>query len=123
MKIIDLLRAQQSIETIMTRKMPGKLAYAFSKNFRLINLELEYYNEARIKLLSDNWPFDGKTQSYSIPEEDKEKWKQIHDELLNSESSYKPYTLDANLVNDIELTPGELFDLWFLFEEFPSVNG
>jgi len=116
MKLIDLLNAQPLLENLVGRKMPARLAYAIAKNFRLIACELEDYEKARVKLLSDNWKLNEKTNKFDIPDEDQVKWKKMHDELLQTESGYQPYKIDLSYAEQIEWTPAELLSLWFIFE-------
>lgn len=115
MKIIDLLNAQPVLQNLMERKMPAKLAFAIAKNFRLIAPELEDYDRVRRKLLSDNWKLDEKTNQFDVPDEEKSKWKAMHDELLQTESVYQPYKIDLSYAEQIEWAPAELLSLWFIF--------
>ena len=115
MKIVDLLNAQPVVQALTDRKMPGKLAYGLAKNFRMISQDLEDYDKARLKLLQDNWELDLETNKYKIPDEDQEKWKALHTELLEAESDYQPFKLDLALTESIEMTPGEFAALWFIF--------
>jgi hypothetical protein len=117
MKIIDLLSAQPAMQQLINRKMPAKLAYALAKNTRLINQELENYDQARLALLAAHWPLDQKTGKYDIPEEDQEKWRKMHDELIQGESGFQPFKIDFALTESIEMTPGEFAALWFIFTE------
>lgn len=116
MKLIDLLNAQPILQNLVERKMPAKLAFAIAKNFRLIAPELEDYDKIRMKLLSDNWKLDEKTNKFKIPDEDQAKWKEMHDELLQTESGYQPYKIDLARAEQVEWTPAELLSLWFIFE-------
>jgi hypothetical protein len=122
MKLVDLLTAQPVLQKLTERKMPAKLAYAIAKNFRLIAPELEDYDKARIKLLSDNWKLDEKTNKFDISDEDQAKWKSMHDELLQTESGYQPYKIDLAFAEQIEWAPSELLSLWFIFEGDGSVD-
>lgn len=115
-KLIDLLTAKPILEKLMERKLPAKLAYALAKNFRLIAREIEDYDKARIKLLSDNWKLNAQTDKFDIPDEDQSKWKEIHTELLQTESEYQPYKIDLGYAEQVEWTPAELLSLWFIFE-------
>lgn len=117
MKILDLLNAQPALQSLMDRKMPSKLAYGFGKNIRLINQELEDYNKARLKMLEDNWPFNQETNKYDIPDEEQEKWKKMHGELVDAECDYQPYKIDLTLTETVEMTPGEFSALWFIFQD------
>lgn len=116
MKVIDLINAQPVLKGLTQRRMPAKLAYAIAKNFRLITSELEDYEKARIKLLSDNWPLNEETNKYDIPEEEQSKWELMYNDLLQMESGYKPYVVDMTLTEEVEWTPSELLNLWFIFE-------
>jgi hypothetical protein len=115
-KLVDLLNAQPVVQSMMDRKMPSKLAYGLAKNFRMIGQELESYNQARVNLLQANWTLDPETNKYNIPDDDQPKWRIMHDELIQAESDYQPYKVDFNLTEDIEMTPGELLSLWFIFD-------
>jgi hypothetical protein len=115
MKIVDLLNAQPVVQALTDRKMPAKLAYGLAKNFRMITQDLEDYDKARLKLLQDNWELDPETNKYKIPDEDQEKWKALHAELLEAETDYQPFKLDLALTESIEMTPGEFAALWFIF--------
>ncbi len=116
MQIIDLLNVQPLMESLLERKMPAKLAYGIAKNYRLIAVELEDYNKTRIKLLADNWKLDEKTNRYDIPDADVGKWKNMHDELLQTECGYQPYKIDIALTEQTDWSPAELLALWFIFE-------
>lgn len=116
MKILDLLNSAPIMQQLMDRKMPSKLAYGLAKNFRMIAQELEDYDKTRVKTLRDNWELDPKTNNYKIPKDDQEKWKAMHTELLETESGYQPFKVDLALTDSIEMTPGELMSLWFIFD-------
>jgi len=116
MKIIDLLNAQPVMQNLSERKMPAKLAYAIAKNIRLIISELEDYEKTRVKLLSDNWELNEKTSKYNIPDDDQEKWKKMHDELVQTESGYQPFKIDLALTEQVVWSPAELLSLWFIFQ-------
>jgi hypothetical protein len=116
MKIIDLINAQPVMQSLIERKMPAKLAYAIAKNVRLITSELEDYDKTRIKLLSDNWKFNEKTNKYDIPDADQPKWKKMHDDLVQMECGYQPYKIDLALTEQVEWSPAELLSLWFIFQ-------
>jgi hypothetical protein len=116
MKIIDLLNAQPIIQQLVDRKMPAKLAYGLAKNFRIITQDLEDYDKARLKILQDNWVLNPETKKYDIPDEDQEKWKAMHTELIDAQAGYKPFKIDRSLTDNVEMTPGEFMALWFLFD-------
>ena len=116
MKIIDLLNAQPIIQQLVDRKMPAKLAYGLAKNFRLITQDLEDYDKARLSILQANWKEDKKTNKFNIPEKDQEKWEAMHKELIEAEAGYQPYIVNLALIEKIEMTPGELMTLWFIFD-------
>jgi len=99
-----------------------QLAYGLAKNFRMISQDLEDYDKARLKLLQDNWELDPETNKYKIPDEEKEKWKALHTELLEAETDYQPFKLDLTLTESIEMTPGEFASLWFIFDYLESTQ-
>jgi hypothetical protein len=116
MKIKDLLSAQPAMQQLINRRMPARLAYALAKNTRLINQELEVYDQARLRLLAENWTLDPKTNKYDIPDKDQEKWKKMHEDLIETEVDYQPYMVDFSLCENIEMMPGEIPALWFIFD-------
>jgi hypothetical protein len=116
MKIIDLINAQSVMQSLIERKMPANLAYGIAKNFRLIASELEDYDKTRIKLLSDNWKIDEKTNRYDIPDNEQVNWKRMHDNLIQTECEYQPYKIDLTLTEQVDWSPSELLSLWFIFK-------
>jgi hypothetical protein len=116
MRIVELLNAQPVLQQLIDRRMPGKLAYGLAKNIRMISQDLDDYDQARLKILGDNWTLDPKTNNYDIPEDDQKKWENLHNELIMAESNYQPFKIDIALIESIELTPGELITLWFIFD-------
>jgi len=104
------------MQSLIERKMPAKLAYAIAKNFRLITSELEDYDKTRIKLLSDNWKIDEKTNRYDIPDNEQVNWKRMHDNLIQTECEYQPYKIDLTLTEQVDWSPSELLSLWFIFK-------
>ena len=116
MKIIDLLNSTPIMQQLIDRKMPGKLAYGLAKNFRMITQDVEDYDKARLRILQDNWVMDPETNKYDIPDQDQDRWKSLHSELLEAESGYQPFKVDIHLTDSIEMTPGELMALWFIFD-------
>ncbi len=116
MKVVELLNAAPILQRLADQKMPAKLAYALAKNFRMVNQEIEDYDQARISILKANWKIDPGTNQYKVPEDDQPKWKELHNELLLAEANFQPYLIEFSLAESIELTPGEVMALWFLFE-------
>jgi hypothetical protein len=119
MKIIELLNAQPVMTQLIDRKMPAKLAYGLAKNFRMINQDLEDYDKARLKILQDNWTLNPEINRYDIPDEDKAKWAELHKELLETESGYQPYKIDLALLENLEMTPGEIMSISWMISGSP----
>lgn len=117
MKIRDLLNAQPVLQKLNDQKMPAKLAYAMAKNFRLVNQELEDYEKARIKILSDNWKIDEKENRYIIPDEDQSKFQKMLNELVDNEVKFSPITIDFELMSGMELAPGEVIAIDWMIKE------
>jgi hypothetical protein len=116
MKVVDLLNAAPILQRLADQKMPAKMAYALAKNFRLVNQEIEDYDQARVNILKANWKVDPETNQFKVPDKDQLKWKELHDELLLAEADFQPYLIDFTMFESIELTPGEVMALWFLFD-------
>ena len=127
MQIKDLLISQQVIQQFLNRKMPAKearkwskLTYALVKNQRLIEHELETVDKARVKLLAANWTKNEKTNKYDIPDKDQEKWEAMYEELLSGEADFTPYQVPFALIENIEITPGELYAISFIFTDLET---
>lgn len=116
MKIVDLINAAQVMQKLMDQKMPAQLAYALAKNARMINHELEIYDQARVSILDSHWEKDPEKNEYKIPAKDQKEWEKLHNELLQSETDYQPFKADFSLTEKIEISPGQLMELWFIFD-------
>jgi hypothetical protein len=116
MKIVDLINAAQVMQKLMDQKMPAQLAYALAKNARMINHELEIYDQARVSILDSHWEKDPAKNEYKIPAKDQKEWEKLHNGLLQSETDYQPFKADFSLTEKIEISPGQLMELWFIFD-------
>ncbi len=116
MKIVDLLSAAPVLQQLINRRMPARLAYAMAKNARMINQELQDYDQTRLNLLSAHWTLDPNTNKYDVPDEDQDKWRKMHEDLIQAEADFQPYKVDFSLAENIELTPGELIAISFIFD-------
>jgi hypothetical protein len=128
MKILELLSTKPIVEELITRKMPGKLAYALVKNISKINAEFEIYEKARVKLLADNWPFNPEANRYDIPDPDKPKWEEMHRDLLDQETNLNPVMVDPELFDKVEeIKPAEIMAIsWMIKDDLTPaevVNG
>jgi hypothetical protein len=118
MIIADLLVSQPVLQRLTERKMPAKLAYAFAKNIKQVKSELETFDETRLKMLSDNWALDEKTNKYNIPDEDQARWQGMYDELIHGEVKLDPYLIDRNMLDAIEMTPGEILAISWMIADY-----
>lgn len=117
MKIKELLEMQPALSGMMTRRMPIKLSYAIAKNAKMIAHELEDFQEQRVKVLREHWPFDPKTNKYTIPDEDQPKWQGMYDELIDVETTFQPYTFPFSLLEGQEFSPMEMLVLEHFYTE------
>lgn len=117
MQIIDLLNAHPVLQRLMSEKMPVRLAYAVQKNFRLMEQEIKVFDDTRLKLLEENWKLNKETNQFDVPDEDKERWRKMFAELAESESTFVPYVIDFSLVDGLQLTPGEMLAISWMFKE------
>jgi len=123
MKIFEILEIQPTLQTIMEMKMPGKISYAIMKNFKKLKDEVEIYDQARIKLLSDNWELDPKTNRYDIPDKDQNRWNEMHKSLLEMEVNIDPFYISEELIQSVEFSPAQMLALSFMVQDnSESVN-
>lgn len=117
MKIKDIIQMQSALASLMAKKMPVKLSYAIAKNLKMINREMEDFEEARVKLLREHWALDPKTNKYNIPDEDKPKWDEMYKELIEMEMGFQPYLFPYVYLEGLEFTPGEMLALENFYQE------
>lgn len=116
--LIDVLNSKPVLEGLLDQKMSGKLAYALTKNIRRIDPELDAIDRARDKILASRWPLNFETQTYEVPDEDKETWRQLYTELLEQPSDVKPYLMPTEWFEDVKISPRELMLIdWLLIPE------
>jgi hypothetical protein len=121
MRLKNLIEAQPALMRLSSERMPAKLAYAISKNLRLVDQELKDYDKARMALLAD-YPLNKETNRYDIPSEKLEEFNKVHAELIDMEiSDFKPHKIAIETFGNVEVTPGELVVLdWMIGEEIKS---
>ncbi|MPM33360.1 hypothetical protein SDC9_79933 [bioreactor metagenome] len=103
-------------------ELPIKFSYALSKNITKIDRELEVYNKERAKLIDKYGEKDeeGKLKTKedgTINITDVENWNKDLKELLEIENEIDIHVIDLDSVNaDINITPGELMVIGYMFE-------
>lgn len=118
MKITELLESFPTMQQLIGRKLPGKLSYALAKNIKMINSEIEIFDQTRLKLLSENWPLNKDTNKYDVPPEDQEKWQAMYKELAEQEVKIDPYMVDKSIIDGIEgISPAEVMAILWMIKE------
>lgn len=102
-------------------ELPIKLSYALSKNITKIDRELIIYNKERQKLIEKYGAKDeeGKLNNRedgTIDIVDTENWNKNLRELLEIENDIDIHVIDLeNIDSDINITPGELMLIDYMF--------
>lgn len=126
-KMAELLGSVNTLNAIYIAKMPLKTSYKISKNLKLINKELENYNEQRARLLDECVLKDEKEKPVSKGENqvtiDPEKinqWREGQEELLILDvdiSGVQTVSLEEFESINCELTPNEVETISYMIDD------
>jgi hypothetical protein len=117
MKLFELLNAQPTLVSLSSKKLPAKLAYAVSKNLRLITPELQDFEKARIALLEQYGKLNEETHTYDIPEDKKAQVDAEFNTLVNTDVDLTPFQVDIEAFGVIEITPNEFSSIAWMIRE------
>ncbi|MCI9293216.1 MAG: hypothetical protein HFF01_03190 [Erysipelotrichaceae bacterium] len=123
MKLIELINAMEVISKLYNcKKLNAVTAYRIGKNVKLIQAELDAYNESRKKLIEQYSDKDEhgnaiiKNDQYQFSKENQDKFisnmNEVHQEEIQTE--FKKIKLDQ--LDKVELSPMELESIHFLIE-------
>lgn len=114
MKLGQLLNSVEALQRLGQMKMPAKAAYGVARNLRMIDVELELFNEARKQLVERYQCINEETNAIEI--KDQAGLDREYRELVETEIDYQPHTIRLELLDSVELTPSDLAILFWLIE-------
>jgi len=115
-KIQDILAAAPTIQKLNGISLPAKVSYNIARNLKKIQHELEPFEKARVELVRKYGNDDGEGKLV-VKEESMEEFYKEMGGLLEEEIEVdiRPISIDG--LNKIELSPGELQLIDFMFDD------
>jgi len=104
----EILIAKPALESLSSIKLPIKTSYHISKLIRLLNHEINEFEDYRVKLVKKIGVDDGNGM-ITIPEDKKDEFGKQMDELLENTVDINLNPISLSLLADhTEMTPSEL---------------
>ena len=119
----EILEKVGILGEISNRKLPVKVSYAIGKNISKVERELKHYNKERQKLIEEYClkEEEGTLKitdgNYDIDPERLEDFNKEIDELQEIEVEMDIHKFNIELLNNYEMSPGELMCIDFMIEE------
>jgi hypothetical protein len=112
MKLLDIINAQPSIQTLAETKLPVKASYRVAKMLRAFSAELVIYDQERIKLLSEYGVMAEDKSKYDFPVP--ENFALFNTKLADLQAEHVKMDIDLLDVEDlgsVSLEPSVIFPL------------
>lgn len=117
LKIRDLLDARRALGILGTISLPARAAYVVARNARKVSAEVEFLEEARVKLLKEceATTVDGKSvfPSKELEERANTEFK----DLIDTEVDVDVRELNVADLGNSQVPPAAFVDLWWMFKE------
>lgn len=110
----DLWNARSTLQKLAGTHFKAKTAYHLMKLIDQANKELEPFGKVRQELFQKYG--EEKDERITVKADNMEAFKQEMEELENQEVELK-FAVTLDEIGDAQLTPTDLFDLQFLFED------
>lgn len=116
MKLSELVNSVEALQRLGQTKMAAKVAYAVAKNLRMIDAELEVFNETRSGLLERYRTLNEETKAYEI--KDQAGLDREYKELLGTETGFTPLRIRLDTLGEVDVTPSDMATLmWLIIED------
>lgn len=117
-----ILEDRDILAEISRKQLPIKVSYAVAKNLSKINHELKIYDEERKKLIDKYAEKDEKGKVLAdkkgqVQFRDKAGWDKDINELMDIENEVEIHTFSMDLLNNFNISPGELMAMDYMIEE------
>lgn len=124
LKNYEIISAINSMQEIMSTKLPSKISWNLSKNFKKLNEAIKDFNDFQYELLKQyafkdsngEIELDEKQQFTIIPEFESKFAKERND-LLNFEDTLSIHTIKISDLDGIEVSPTALYGLDFMIDD------
>ena len=115
-----LMDSREILMSISAKKVKPRLAYMLQKNLKLIQTEMNYFENARVAgLEAMGFEKDEKKGEFIIIPEKDDEWKAQYKELAETESGLIPHMIDLQTLEDsgVELSAFEMLQISWLIKE------
>lgn len=112
-ELSQIVASTEPLSKLMTQPMPSATAFRCSKILKLVQVELESYEEARKNLIKQY----GKDDEIKP---DSKNWKEFlkgMDELLKSKVSFNTEKIKEENLSKVEISPADVMALSWLIKE------
>lgn len=111
MDIRTILESKESIEELTAEKLPLNIAIKISNIQKELNSVLEVYQDKRKRLFEEY----GEGEDLHIPEDKRQEFIKIHDELINEKLDINIEQIDTETLGNIQISPNNITNLsWLL---------
>lgn len=127
MKLKQLIDAQDALHRLANAPLPAGVAFRLKRVLRVVNPELQAYEEARVKLAASFGELSEDGRQYIVPAEKMPAFNTELDALVNEEVALNFQPLHIKDLGDTAVTAVDLMALEWLFVDepvpAPSQNG
>ena len=129
MKLKQLIEAQNALHHLSNAPLPAAVAFRLKRVLRVVNPELQAYEEARVKLAASFGELSEDGRQYIIPTEKMPAFNAEFEALRNEEVTLNYQPLRIEDLGDTVVTAVDLMALEWLFVDedepvpVPSANG
>jgi len=127
MKLKQLIDAQDALHRLSHAPLPAAVAFRLKRVLRVVQPELQTYEEARVKLASSFGKISEDGSQYIVPPEKRPMFNEELEALWNEEVDLNFQPLRIEDLGDTAVTAADLLALEWLFADepvpAPSPNG
>lgn len=124
LKNYEIISAINSMQEIMSVKLPSKVSWNLSKNFKKLNEAIKDFNDFQYELLKQYAIKDpngeiklDENQQFAIISEFESKFTKERNDLLNFEDTLSIHTIKLSDLETIEVSPTALYGLDFMIDD------
>ena len=112
-KLAVVVSASEAMGRLASQAMPASTSFRIAKNLKVVQSELESYDETRKKLIEKH----GKDGEISPDSKNWEKFIDEMNELLGTEIDLKIDKIKQSTLSKVEVSPADLLSVDFLIKE------
>jgi len=103
-----------ALQRIGNEKFPIKISYELQRNMRILQPDVEHYEEKRIELIKTSYGVQGENDTWAVPPEKLEEFSKELKVLGSIDLSLDIHTINIDTIN-INIAPNDLFVLEWMF--------